>query len=165
MQMSCIAILYANLERISLDSAQKDKHSSESSPLSTGAEKATDERESVHGNTEDEAEASNDLEDSCWDPYCEQLHEFQDKDHRFSETLIDLGSCNSNNNNGYNVSSSDCTSLDLNSDIYAVSLQSALTVRDDFLIGLKSDCSVLRTSMRRTRSCPNSPLQTPKKSR
>eukprot|EP00795_Rhopilema_esculentum_P011967 gene11967-2549_t len=132
---------------------------------STGAEKAIDEKESVHRNAEDEVEASNDLEDTCWDPYCEQLHEFQDKDHRCSETLIDLGGCHSNDNNGYNVSSSDCTSLDLNSDIYDVSVQSPLTVRDDFLIGVKSDCNVLRTSMRRTRSCPNSPLQTPKESR
>ncbi|XP_065071204.1 coiled-coil domain-containing protein 149-like isoform X2 [Rhopilema esculentum] len=84
------------------DSAQKDKLSSESSPLSTGAEKAIDEKESVHRNAEDEVEASNDLEDTCWDPYCEQLHEFQDKDHRCSETLIDLGGCHSNDNNGYN---------------------------------------------------------------
>lgn len=107
----------------------------------------------------DEVVADNEFEDSSWDPYCESVGDLGMGDSHAIDTLVDVSGCqtSTNNNNGSGpVSSIGSVSLDFDDGTLDVFTK----FRDDLFIDVQHGAKCQRAFLlRKTNSCPNTPLR------
>ena len=113
-----------------------------------------------HQEDKNEIEADNDFEDSSWDPYCETIENLGMDESHFIDTLIDVSGCQTGENNNIGsgpASSTGTVSLDFDD----ITLGVFAKFRDDLFIDTQFGDKYERGFLlRKTKSCPSTPLRT-----